>query len=209
MIVSTTALGQEIIASTPRHPKLAQFIREKSLRHGQFRLASGESSDYYLDGKVTSCAPEGIDLIVKAILAEIQGLNFDAVGGMDMGATPIVGALALRSHQLNRPIPTFIVRKETKAHGTMKQVEGLLPVRPSDVVIVDDVVTTGGSILKAINVVRSAGHEVILAISVVDRDEGGRELLHEQGIRYQPLVSISELGIGDGSNRASGQSSTV
>ena len=206
--MSRTAIDLETVDLNARHPKLAKFVADHAIQHGHFKLASKRTTGYYCDGKQASFSGEGIFLIVEAILSEIQDLEVDAVGGLDMGATPIVSALAYRRYQLGQPIPTFVVRRETKAHGTMKQVEGLLPVTPSDVVIVDDVVTTGGSILKAIKVVRSAGHEVILAISVVDRDEGGRELLHEQGIRYQPLVSVSELGIGDESNRASGQSST-
>jgi len=179
---------------TPRYPALAQCIQQKALRRGSFRLVSGRTSTYYLDGKMLSFDPEGITLVVEALLAELEGSQFDAVGGMDMGATPIVSALALRSFQLGRPIPTFTVRKAEKSHGTQKRIEGPLPPA-SRVVVVDDVVTSGGSIMQAADALRGEGHDVVLAVSVVDRDAGGRELLAEAGIPYRPLVTLAELGI--------------
>jgi orotate phosphoribosyltransferase len=179
----------------PRHPELARLLEKRSLRRGNFILASGKASTYYIDGKLTSMDPHGATLIAQAILDEIKDLPVDAVGGMDMGATPIVGAVAVQSLVAGRPLPTFVVRKEVKAHGTMKQIEGPVPQSPGKVVIIDDVVTTGDSIIKAIDATQRAGHEVLLAISVLDRNAGAAEALKTRGIRYQPLVVLSDIGI--------------
>jgi len=178
----------------PHHPELVSFIAEHAFKRGNFVLASGKTSTYYIDGKMISFHPQGIFLTVKAILEEIRAVEFDAVGGMDMGATPIVSALALRSYELKKPIPTFIVRKEVKDHGTKKRIEG--PLRPSSrVVMIDDVVTTGDSIHKAIQAVRELGCTVQLAISVLDRNAGAAALMESEGIPYRPLVHLSELGV--------------
>ncbi|MFA7238112.1 MAG: orotate phosphoribosyltransferase [Phycisphaeraceae bacterium] len=178
-----------------RHSELLRFIDQRVLKRGKFRLASGRESSYYLDGKLASMDPVGISLICDAIFDEIAHLgNVDAIGGMDMGATPIVGALALRSGQIGRPLPTFVVRKAAKEHGTRKLIEGPLQSGMS-VVIVDDVVTTGSSILQAIDAVEQQKCKVLLAISVVDRDVGAGNLLTQRGISYQPLVTVAELGL--------------
>ena len=114
-------------AMSSRYPELANILKKKSLKRGQFTLASGKTSDYYIDARLCSLDPEGSLRIADAILKEIEGMKADAVGGMDMGATPIVGAVAARSFQMGKPIPTFVVRKDVKAHGTQKQIEGPIP----------------------------------------------------------------------------------
>ena len=184
-----------------RFPELARFMQEHSLRRGHFILASGKTSTYYIDGKLTAMHPQGAVLIAKAILEEIKTLPVDAIGGMDMGATPIVGAVAAVSAISGRPYPVFVVRKDVKKHGTMKAIEGPIPQSPSKVVIIDDVVTTGDSILKAIDEVQKAGHEVLLAISVLDRGAGATEALARRNIRYQPLVTLLDIGVSDEPNR--------
>ena len=178
-----------------RHPRLAELLEKKSLRRGSFTLASGRHSTYYIDGKLTSMDAEGAMTIAAAILQEIKDLPVDAVGGMDMGATPIIGAVAAESFRANRPLPTFVVRKEVKAHGTMKEIEGPIPQQPCNVVLVDDVVTTGDSILKAITAVQKAGHKVLLAISVLDRNAGAAEALKQRGIPYRPLATLADIGV--------------
>lgn len=191
-----------------RHPELAEFVERQSLRRGHFILASGKTSSYYIDGKLTAMHPHGAVLIAKAILKEIEDLPVDAVGGMDMGATPIVGALAAVSEWSGRPLPVFVVRKEVKAHGTMKLIEGPIPAAPSRVVILDDVVTTGESILKAIDAVRNAGHEVLLAISVLDRNGGAKEAITARGISYRPLLTLADIGVGEEASRVDSQTGT-
>ena len=183
--------------TSSRHPRLAEFLQRKSLKRGHFVLASGKTSTYYIDGKLTSMDAEGATMIADAVLAEIKDLPINAVGGMDMGATPIVGAVAVRSFLAGRPLPTFVCRKEVKAHGTRKPIEGPIPPAPCNVVIIDDVVTTGDSILKAIDAAEAHGAKVLLAISVLDRNAGATEALKRRGIPYRPLVTIAELGIGD------------
>jgi len=180
-----------------RHPELAKFLETHSLRRGNFVLQSGKTSTYYIDGKLTAMNPHGAVLIAQAILNEIASLPVDAVGGMDMGATPIVGAVAVASALSGRPLPVFVVRKEIKKHGTMKLIEGPIPSGPSKVVIIDDVVTTGESILKAIDAVQNAGHTVLLAISVLDRGAGATEALFARGIEYRPLATLRDIGISD------------
>ncbi|HEV8377837.1 MAG TPA: orotate phosphoribosyltransferase [Tepidisphaeraceae bacterium] len=178
-----------------KYPQLAKVIKEKSLKHGKFTLASGRTSDYYIDARLSSLDPEGAARIADALLRELAGMKVAAVGGMDMGATPIVGAVAIRSFQLNKPMPTFVVRKDVKAHGTQKLIEGPIPPPPCNVVIVDDVVTSGGSILKAIDAVEKHGAKVLLAISVLDRNAGATEALAERKIPYRPLLTLADIGI--------------
>src|SRR3954462_7237065 len=185
-------------AVSTKYPQLAKVIREKSLKHGKFTLASGRTSDYYIDARLSSLDPEGAARIADAILQEIAGMKVDAVGGMDMGATPIVGAVAIRSFQLNKPMPTFVVRKDVKQHGTQKQIEGPIPPAPCNVVIVDDVVTSGGSIIKAIDAVEKHGGKVLLAISVLDRNAGAREALEQRKIPYRPLLTLQDIGVTPG-----------
>jgi orotate phosphoribosyltransferase len=182
-----------------RYPELVELLKRKSLRHGDFTLASGAKSTYYIDGKMTCLDAEGATLIAKAILNEIKDLPVDAVGGMDMGATPIVGSVAVCSFMQGRPLPVFVVRKDVKQHGTMKLIEGPLNP-PCKVVIVDDVITTGGSIMKAIDAVKAVGCQVLLATCVLDRDAGAAETFARLQIPYRPLVTLADLGIS--SNRA-------
>lgn len=181
-----------------KYPALVELLKQKSLRFGSFVLASGKTSTYYIDGKLTSMDAAGATLIADAILNEIKELKVDAVGGMDMGATPIMGSVAVASHHAGRPLPTFVVRKDVKAHGTQKRIEGPIPASPCNVVIVDDVVTSGGSILKAIDAVVERGDKVLLAISVLDRNAGATEALRERNIPYRPLVRLADLGIQQG-----------
>jgi orotate phosphoribosyltransferase len=201
--VSTAVLDQEQVSLKPTYSTLAEFIRKYAIQQGSFVLASNVASDYYCDGKQVSFRGEGLALVVEAILDDLKDLEFDAIGGMDMGATPIVSALALRYFQLGRDVPTFVVRKDVKHHGTMKKIEGPIPDPPCRVVVIDDVVTSGGSILQAIQAIRDHGSEIVRAISVLDREEGGAKRLHDEGISYRPLVTTSQLGIANGARQTS------
>lgn len=178
-----------------RHPELARFLNDHAILRGSFTLVSGRKSTYYCDGKQASFSGEGLALITEAILKELEGVDANAIGGMDMGATPIVAAVALRAQQAGRALPAFVVRKDVKAHGTKKEIEGICPESAQQLVIVDDVITSGGSTIKAIEAVRRTGREVSLVLSVLDRESGGREALEAIGVRYQPLVTISDLGL--------------
>jgi orotate phosphoribosyltransferase len=183
-----------------RHPALARCVLDRAVTRGEFTLASGAKSDYYCDIRLVSFSGEGAALIADALLEETEGLEFDALGGMDMGATPIAACYGMRAEQKGRPTTVFVVRKAPKGHGTQKLIEGPLPETPQRVVIVDDVVTSGGSLIKAIKVAQDAGHTVVKAFAVLDRESGGASAIAEAlgagsvGL-YQPLVTVSELGL--------------
>jgi orotate phosphoribosyltransferase len=176
--------------------ELAAFVREHSLTIGDFVLASGARSSFYIDGKLTTFHPRGAFLVASAILDLIAGADLHAIGGMDMGGTPMVGAIAALGFARGAPIPTFVVRKAAKGHGTKKMIEGCIPPPPARVAIVEDVVTSGGSMLHAIDVVRGEGHEVVMAIAMLDRGQGGAGLMAAHGIDYRPLLTLGDLGIG-------------
>ena len=180
--------------STPL-TRLAEIIRHKSLSEGkELILASGRTSTFYFDMKATTFDPEGSNLIADLILEKISSDNVDYIGGLEMGAVPIVVGVSLRSHLVGRPIPSFFVRKKVKQHGTQKLIERDLEPG-SQVLMVDDVTTTGGSVMKAVNAVRDVGCVVNKVITVVDREEGAAENLAEQGIELVPLLTASDFNV--------------
>jgi orotate phosphoribosyltransferase len=174
--------------------RLLELIETLALSRGHFILASGRESSYYLDGRMVTLSPEGAYLTGKLMLEAIQGLDVQAVGGLTMGADPIAAAVAVVSHLEGKDLPAFIVRKEVKAHGKQKQVEGPLPAG-ARVVIVEDTVTTGDSALKAATAVESIGCTVVAVLALIDRLEGGRETIEGAGYQYLPLFTIRDLGI--------------
>ena len=144
------------------------------VKHGTFTLASGKTSKIYFDARQVTLNAKGAALVARVVLEMVKGEKVDAIGGLTLGADPIAGAVAAISAEAGRPIHGFIVRKEAKAHGTGKVVEGPDLPPKARVVVVDDVVTTGGSTLQAVKSLREAGFEVVRSICVVDREEGGR-----------------------------------
>lgn len=163
---------------------------QAAAKFGDFTLASGKKSDFYFDGRLVSCSAKGSKLMAEIILEMIQGLSAISVGGLTMGADPIAASVAAISASTANPIDCFIVRKEAKAHGTGQQVEGICPPG-AKVVIVDDVITTAGSTLKAIAAVEKIGCKVVKVISLVDREEGGAEAL--AGYDFEAIYKKSEL----------------
>ena len=156
---------------------------------GEFTLTSGRKSNYYIDGKRITLSPEGAYLVGKAIFDEVIKTGVDAIGGVATGAYPIVTAVALVSHLEGKPISAFIVREVAKEHGTMRQIEGHL--KPgSRVAIVDDVLTTGGSVLKAIEAVEAAKCKVVKVIVLVDRGEGGSDKLKKESYDFTALLNV-------------------
>ena len=174
---------------------LMDLVREKALKFGDFTLASGKKATYYLDGKQVTLDPQGSRLIGEGILELIAaGEQPDAVGGMAIGADPITSAVVTMSAVTDQPIKGFLVRKEAKGHGTNRHVEG--PVKPGEkIVIVEDVVTTGGSSLRAIEIVEEFGLEVLGVIAIVDRMEGGTKAFADAGHKLQSLLTIEDFGI--------------
>ena len=176
--------------------RLLEIVKEKSLKLAPpdqpFVLSSGLTSTYYINGKKTTGDPEGLFCLARLIFEAIKDASVEAVGGPTLGADPIVGAVSLLSHLTGQPIPLFIVRKEAKKHGTRELVEGP-DIAGKKVAIVEDVVTTGSSVFKAIDAVRELGCEVVKVIVLVDREQGGREAFAAAGIPYFPIFTISEL----------------
>jgi orotate phosphoribosyltransferase len=174
--------------------ELRDIIRQKSLRMGDFTLSSGKKSSYYLDCRMTTLDPRGAVLIARLILDRIRSRNIqaDAIGGLTMGADPIATAVAVVSGLEAKPMPAFIVRKEAKGHGAGRSIEGYDGKAGSRVIVVDDVCTTGDSILKAAAKAEEAGYEVAAAFCVVDREEGGTELI-EKRYPFFPLFTAKEL----------------
>lgn len=174
--------------------ELADLLRKKSLVRGEFTLASGKKSDYYLDCRLSTLDARGALLTGYCILELLDemGVNPDAIGGLSMGADPVVSAAIVASAIENRPLPGFLVRKEAKQHGRQKQIEGIENLRGKKVAIVDDVCTTGGSTLQAIEAAEQAGAQVIAVISLVDREEGGSDTLRAR-YNYRSVFTAREL----------------
>ena len=173
--------------------KLKKVIQEKSLiTNVQRVLTSGRTSTYYIDAKMTTLDPVGANLTAKLILDVLKSYQVDAIGGFTIGADPIVSAVAALSAETDRPLPAFIVRKEPKKHGERKMIEG--PFQSGwRVVVVDDVVTTAGSTLKACEAVEAEGGKIVLTLALVDRQEGGRENLEAKGYPFVGLLTRDEL----------------
>jgi orotate phosphoribosyltransferase len=158
----------------------------------EFTLASGKKSNFYVDARITTLHPEGAYLCGKIFLQMLKDFKVDAVGGYSIGADPIVASIAVQSHQQNNPIPAFIIRKESKTHGTGKVIEGNFPEN-GVVAIFDDVVTSGGSILKGAAQVEKQGGKVAVVMSVIDREEGGREKMEEAGYQFFSIFTKKDL----------------
>lgn len=174
--------------------RLIELFRQHALKFGDFTLASGRKSTYYLDGRLITLHAEGLKLIAEGILDSLAEFDFAAVGGVSIGADPIVGGVLTVAAQRGRPLLGFLVRKEAKEHGTKRMVEG--PVQPgSKVVIVDDVITTGGSSLQAIDRALEIGCQVVCAVGVCDRLQGGAEAFAARGIPFRSLLTIRDFGI--------------
>ena len=176
------------------HDRLLQLLATRSVRRGQFTLASGRQSTLYIDARLTTMSPEGLSVIgplgVSALAG--SGWNVQAVGGLTLGADPVSYAISYASASLPRPLRAFTVRKQAKEHGTGKLIEG--PFRAGDrVAVIEDTITTGGSARKAIEAVRAAGGVVVGVVALVDREEGGREALEGEGVPVISMTLASEI----------------
>jgi orotate phosphoribosyltransferase len=179
--------------SSSKHDRLVALLRDRSVRHGEFTLASGQKSDLYVDVRQTSLHPEGAWLIGRLILEQLHD-DVIAIGGMSLGADPPVCAAVTASFETQRPLPGFLIRKEPKGHGVERHVVGRSSL-PSGakVIIIEDTTTTGGSLLKAVTHARESGLEVIQCLTVVDRQEGAERRLAEQGLTLEALVTRAQL----------------
>jgi orotate phosphoribosyltransferase len=176
------------------HSVLVTLLAERSTRRGKFTLASGKQSEYYIDARLTTMSPEGLSVIGRLGLSTLRqsGWAIDAIGGLTLGADPISYAISYASAESDHPLRAFTVRKETKAHGTGKLIEG--PFREGDhIAVIEDVITTGGSALRAIEAVRAAHGTVEGVLALVDREEGGRQAIESAGVSIISLISASQI----------------
>jgi orotate phosphoribosyltransferase len=171
---------------------LIKCFEERAIRFGDFTLASGRKSTYYIDKMHVTLDSRGLYQISTGIWELLFGVQYNAVGGMVIGADPIVGAVLMKARSCFRDMTGFLVRKEPKDHGTQSCIEG--PLQPGDrAVIIEDVVTTGGSALAAVDRVEAFGAKVVMVVGVVDRLEGGAEAFAARGIKYASLLTLDDF----------------
>ena len=176
--------------------RLAEIIRKRSFGRGEITLASGRKSDFYFNLKPTMLDPEGATLLAELTYEALKDDQLDFVGGLEMGAVPLAGAIAQLSLIKGHPIAAFFVRKQPKEHGARLAVEGLAKgesLQGKRIVIVEDVTTTGGSAMKAVEAVREAGGDVALVFTMVDREEGATEAFAEAGLPFRSLYKAGEF----------------
>ena len=175
-----------------RRQLLLERLAERAYRHGNFTLASGRSSNHYVNCKPVSLSGEGLALLGEQLLAEVEA-DAVAVAGLTLGADPLVSAVALQAVLAGRRLDALIVRKEAKGHGTGAWLEGPLPPAGSTITVLEDVVTTGGSSLKAVTQLRQAGYRVNRVVAIVDRQEGGLEAMTAADLELRSLFQLEEI----------------
>ena len=172
--------------------KSFKLLKEKAFRRERVILASGKESDFYFDLKPAMLDPDGSKWLSELILHELQGIKADRVGGLEMGAVPLISTVAMRSQKFGRYLTGFFIRKERKDHGTKKLIEGE-DIAGRNVVILEDVTTSGGSAMDAVRAARAAGANVTLVLSIVDRGEGAADLYAREGIPFRALFRADEF----------------
>ena len=173
---------------------LLELLKARSFRSGTFKLASGATSSYYIDGRMSAVCSAGAFLIGRVLYEWTKDIAFDCIGGLEVGAVPLTAAAAIHYHLNGRAVEGFWVRDKAKAHGTRRLVEGGL--KPNDrVVVLDDVITSGGSALKAVEAVRELGCEVVQVLALVDRLQGAGALFRARGIEYRSVFTIRDFGV--------------
>ena len=181
-------------AASDTRRNLFALIKARSFSRGNLTLVSGRTTNYYFDMKPTMFHPAGAAWIAELMLDRIENLKVDYVGGLAIGAVPLVNSIAMLSHQRGRPIPGFFVRAQVKDHGTQRRVEGTSEsLAGKNVVIVEDVTTTGGSASTAVEAATAEGAKVVLVLSIVDRLEGAVENFKNRGITFQAIYTADEF----------------
>lgn len=184
-------------AASPARRRLIEIVKERSFSTGkEMKLASGRTSNYYFNMKPTMLDPEGATLIGELVLERVAGLKVDAIGGLEMGAVPLATACAIASYAKGKRVPAFFVRKQAKEHGTRSLVEGLAAgetLNGKSVVIVEDVTTTGGSAMKAVEAVKADGATVAAVITIVDRHEGAGETFETAGLDFRAVLTVEDF----------------
>ncbi len=177
---------------TTMRQQLLDLFCERAYQSGDFVLSSGQRSSYYINGKEVTLHPQGALLIGRLLLSMLPS-DTQAVAGLTLGADPIVTSVSVVSAYENQPIPGLIIRKESKGHGTMAYIEGPKLPPGTKIVVLEDVVTTGASAMKAVERLRAAGYDVEMVIALVDRQQGGAEFYQDQGMKFKSVFSIADL----------------
>ena len=170
--------------------ELLKMIKEKAYRKGEFKLSSGKTSEHYVNCKPVTLTGRGLTLVSLLMLKEVKT---KVVGGLTLGADPLVSGVSLVSALDGRLIDALIIRKEPKGHGTGAWIEGPLPSEGTKITVLEDVVTTGGSAIKAAEKLREAGYVVDSVVSIVDRQEGGNDAMMEAGLKLYSLFTLNDL----------------
>lgn len=173
--------------------ELRQIIIKKAYFKEKITLSSGKESDYYIDARLVTLSARGAYLCARMILDMVVNDDIDAIGGPTLGADPMVGAVAVLSLQADRPLNTFIIRKTSKAHGKRQQIEGPALKEGANVVLIDDVATTGKAFIQSIDVLTELGIHARKAICVIDRGEGARETMARKNCELISIFDISEI----------------
>ena len=181
-------------AALSPHDRLLELIRAKAIVHGKVTLSSGREADYYVDLRRITLDGEGAPLVGQVMNALTKDLDFEAVGGLTLGADPVATAMLHASAAAGRHLDAFVVRKSGKAHGLQQRIEGP-SIRGRRVLIVEDTTTTGASPLDAVAAAREEGAEVVAVATIADRATGAREKLEAQGLTYVTAYSLAELGL--------------
>jgi orotate phosphoribosyltransferase len=193
---STAAVLRPLLEIDAARARLRDIIHQRSFGRGEIKLASGRVSDFYFNLKPAMLDAEGAALLAQLTLDALAGERIDYVGGLEMGAVPIAGAVAQLSFMTGAPMQAFFVRKKPKEHGARLSVEGLMPgetLRGKRVVIVEDVTTTGGSAMKAVEAARDDGAEIAFVLTIVDREEGATEAFAAQALDFRAIYRASEF----------------
>ena len=177
--------------------RLVEIVKVRSFQEGpEMRLASGKLSTFYFNMKPTMLDSEGAHLIASLILDQLDGVEADLIGGLEMGAVPIAASVTAVAHARGRKLPAFFVRKQAKEHGTKSLIEGLArdeTMAGKRVVIVEDVTTTGGSAIKAAEAIRASGATIVRVITIVDRQDGADEAFKTAAMDFQPLLTLADF----------------
>jgi orotate phosphoribosyltransferase len=171
---------------------LLDLLCANAYKEGDFTLSSGQKSTYYINGKLVTLDPVGAVALGRMMLARVP-TTAQAIAGLTLGADPMVSAISVVSAYEGRPIPALIIRKEVKGHGTQAYIEGPLPAPGSSIVVIEDVVTTGQSALKAVTRLQDAGYKVTQVLALVDRQQGGEKTYADAGLKFEALFTIADL----------------
>jgi orotate phosphoribosyltransferase len=188
--------ARNTLSKSASRARLHDIIRRRSFGRGEVTLASGRKSDFYFNLKPTMLDPEGAALLAELTYEALKDDQLDYIGGLEMGAVPLAGAIAQLSWLKGHPIAAFFVRKKPKEHGARLAIEGLAKgesLEGKRIVVVEDVTTTGGSAMKAVEALREAGADVALVLTMVDREEGASDTFAEAGLPFRSIYKASEF----------------